>query len=121
MDAVGAQHVGGNPGEELGIVAAVVGYADLDVVIRGVLEYVVGKALCRHPDRVLVHPVGAHSHQAAQAARTEIQILVESVLETGGIAVPEFYHLDPGLRIEIPFKPFPGCLVIVLCHIQYLF
>ena len=64
MQAIGTQDVSCNLGKSLGIVAAVVGNADTDVVSLNMLEDVVGKSLGGHADRVLVHPVCTNTHDA---------------------------------------------------------
>ena len=125
MDAVGGEDVGGDAGELLAVVARVVGDADLGVVSFVVREDIVGEALGGHADRVAVHAVGPHAHDAAQAAGPELEVLVERVLESGGVVVAELDDLDLGLLVEVAVKPLLGfefkffhrwlCFIVIVC------
>ena len=116
MESVGTQDVGRDLGEHLGVVAAVVGDADPDVILMYVLEDIVRKTLGGHSDGISVHPVGPDTHQPAQSARAEFQCLVECVLETCRIVVPQFEDFHLGLGVEITVQPFFRCGDVVLCH-----
>ncbi len=116
VQSVGTEYVSGDLGEQLRVVAAVVGNADADVIPGNLLKNIVGQSLGSHPDGIFVHPVGSDSHNATKAAGTELQSLVESVLEPDRIIVPQLDHLHLCLLIEIPFQPFSGVLVVILCH-----
>ncbi len=116
MQSIGTEYVSGNLREQFGIVAAVIGNADTYVIPRYLLKNIVGQPLGSHPDGIFVHPVGPDSHDAPEASGSELQSLVESVLEPRRIIVPQFDHLHLSLLIEIPFQPFPGVLVVILCH-----
>ena len=114
IQAVGAEDVGGYLGEQFGVVAAVVGVADPDVLALDLLQDVVGESLGGHSDSVLVHPVGSDSHDAPETSGTEFKILVESVLEPGGVVVPELYDFHLGLGVEVPLQPLLGRCFIIL-------
>ena len=82
MEAVCRQHIGGNLGKLAAVVAAVVAHSSLDGVGRGeALLHIVGQALGGHSHRVFIHAVGAHAHNAAQAAGTKLQIAVETLVQ----------------------------------------
>ena len=115
IDAVGRHHVGCNPGEFLAVVAAVVGYAETQVILLAVGQDIVCKALGGHTYRVFVHAVGAYTHNAAQAAGAEFKILVESIFKCSGVAVAEFDYLAFGFGIEVAGEPGIGPGNIV-CH-----
>ena len=116
VQSVGAEYVSGDLGELLGVVAAVVGNADADVIPGNFLKNIVGQSLRGHSDGIFVHPVGSDSHNAPEATGAKLQSLVECVLEPRRIIVPQLDHLHLGFLIEIPFQPFPGVLVVILCH-----
>ena len=78
--------------------------------------HVVRQALGGHADGVFVHAVGANAHDAAQTARSEFQVAVEGIFETGRIIVPEFEDLTFGLRIEISVEPTLGYFFVITCH-----
>ena len=48
----------------------------------------------RHGHRIAVHAVGAHAHDAAQAAGTEFQVFVESILVSGRVAVGPLRRIE---------------------------
>ena len=83
-DAVGGQHPGGLPAEQLALVAAVVGQGHLLGQAGGVQR--VGQALGGPADGVDVHPVGAGADDAPQSAGAEGQVPVEPVVDGLGIA-----------------------------------
>ena len=116
MESVGTQDVGRDLGEHLGVVAAVVGDANPDVIFVDILEDIVRKTLGGHSNGISVHPVGPDTHQPAQSARAEFQCLVECVLETCRIVVPQFEDFHLGLGVEITVQPFFRCGDVVLCH-----
>ena len=116
MQAVGAEYVRCDLGELLGVVAAVIGNADADVVAGRLFKNIVGQPLGRHADSIFVHPVGSDSHDASESSGAELQILVESILEPGRVVVPQFQNLHLCLGIKIPLQPLPGVLIVVLCH-----
>src|SRR6202012_1535494 len=86
LDAVGRHDVRRDLGELAAVVPAVVGDGHADLA-GYLLPEVIGIALGRHPDGVLVHPVGAGAHDAAQATRPEFQGLVEGVVELVGVVL----------------------------------
>ena len=105
VDAVGGQDVGRDAGKFLAVVAGVVGDDHLGVIVVAVGQDVVREALGGHADRVAVHAVGAHAHDAAEAAGAELEVLVEGVFEAGRVADAELLDLDLGFLVEITVEP----------------
>ena len=66
---------------------------------------VVREALGGHAHRVLVHPVGAHAHDAAEAAGAEFQVAVEGVFQPYRIGFLQFLDFCLGFGVEVPFEP----------------
>ena len=84
LDAVGREDGCRNLGELAAVVAAVVAYDDGDLVaVLEALVQVVGQALGGGAYGIDVHAVAAGTHDAAQAACAEFQILVETVNQFG--------------------------------------
>ena len=115
VDSVGAHHVRGDAGKFLAVVPAVVRNHHGEPLPLHVTEDVVGQALRRHPHRVLVHPVGAHAHNATQATGAEFQVLIEGILEAGRIFRTEGEDLHLGVLVEIAVEP-ALCGFFVLFH-----
>ena len=113
VDAVGGKDVRCDARELAAVVAAVVGDTDLEVVSLDVLEDVVGESLRGHSDRVFVHAVGAYAHDAPEASGTELEVLVECILEPGRVVVAELDDTAFGLRIEISVQPALGHFFII--------
>ena len=107
LDAVGREDVGHRLGEGARVVAAVVAHHDAQVLAAGEgLEDVVGEALRGHADDVLVHAVRARAHDAAQAARAELEVLVEGLDQVGLVRVVEHrLHGGPRLLVEACAQP----------------
>ena len=108
VDAVGREDVRRDAGEFLALVAGVVGDADLGVVPFVMREDIVGQSLRGHAYRIAVHPVGTDAHDAAQATGAELEVLVKSIFESGGVIVAELDDLELGLLVEIAVKPLLG-------------
>ena len=106
--AVGRHHIRGDTCELLAVVAAVVGDAEAQVIPLAMAQHIVREALGGHSNRVFVHTVGTHAHNAAQASGAELQILVESILERGRIGIAQFYDFTFGFGIEIAGEPGIG-------------
>ena len=85
VEVVRSEDVGDALGEHARIVAAVVGDGDADALAGEVLFEVVGQTLRSGAHGVDVHAVGTYAHDAAQAARTELEILVKTL--------DEFFHV----------------------------
>ena len=85
VDAVVGEDVGGNLGEQAGVV--------------------VREALGGHAHGVLVHAVGAHAHDAAEAAGAELEVPVEGVFQADGVGFLQFLDFCLGLGVEVPFEP----------------
>jgi len=64
-----------------------------DPLAREILFQVVGEPLRGHAHRIDVHAVGTHAHDAAQAARTEFQILVKALGQLLPIVIHQIAHL----------------------------
>ena len=104
VDAVVGEDVGGNLGEQAGVVAAVVRDAHAGGAVHMGLD-VVREALGGHAHGVLVHAVGAHAHDAAEAAGAELEVPVEGVFEADGVGFLQFLDFCLGLGVEVPFEP----------------
>ena len=92
LDAVGAEDGSHCLGKETAVVAAVMAYHYAQLLAFGEgFEQVVGKSLCGHTHDVFVHAVGASAHDATQSASTELQVLVESVYQSGLVLI--LHHL----------------------------
>ena len=116
--AVGREDVGAGLGEELTVVAAVVSDNDLDGLTCVCLVEVVGEALSRHTDGVNVHSVGAHAHNAAQAARAKFEALVETFDEFLLVVFNHILYLTLCFLVKIVSKPFFGSFenLCIYCH-----
>ena len=79
LDTVGAEDSSNALGKHTAVVAAVVTDNNALTTFGESLVYVVGKALCGHAHDVLVHAVGAHTHDTAQTPGTEFQTLIEGI------------------------------------------
>ena len=118
VDAVRGEHVGGDLGEFLAVVAGIIGDADLRIGVVHVAQDIVRKALGGHSDGVLVHPVGSDAHNAAETAGTEFKVLVERILECGGVQGAHPLDLHLGLLVEITFQPAHR-FQFVFFHVDY--
>ena len=92
-------------GEHARIVAAVVADRNPDLLAREVLLEIVRKPLCSSPHRIDVHAVGTHAHDAAQAARTEFEVFVETLGEFFHIVIDQVFNLLFGSFIVVAVKP----------------
>ncbi len=82
LDAVGREDGCNGLCKHTAVVAVVVTYYDSEVVTSGeCLQDIVGKTLGGHTNDILVHAVGAGTHDATQTARTELEVLIEGVDE----------------------------------------
>ena len=72
FDAVCREHVGGRLREEGAVVSSVVSDSDGDFFTSKALQEVVGQSLRRHADGVLIHTIGAGSHDATQTSRAKL-------------------------------------------------
>ena len=80
-----------------------------DPLAREILFQVVGKPLRGHAHRIDVHAVGTHAHDAAQAARTEFQILVKALGQLLPIVIHQIAHLLFGRFVVVAVvHPFDG-------------
>ena len=116
-DAVGRQHPGRFPGEQLALAAAVVGDGNA-LVQAGSLE-VVGQALGGLAHGVDVHAVGARADDAPQAAGAELQLTVKAVVQ----AVFVLCLLQRG-QLPDKVRVFRGVLQPtsqLICHQESLF
>ena len=76
--AVCRKNIGRNLGKQTAVVTTVMTYHYGNLLqILEVLIQIIGQALRSCPHRVNVHTVRAHSHDAAQTARSEFQILIK--------------------------------------------
>ena len=113
LDAVVAKNLGRYLRKQTGVVAAVVADAHAGSTFHLFLD-VVGEALGGHAHSVLVHAVGAHAHDAAEAAGAELQIPVKCVFQRYRIRFHQLFDFCFGLLIEIAGEP-------ALCHFFVIF
>ena len=118
VDAVVGQDVRGDFGEQAGVVAAVVRDAHAGGAVHMGLD-VVREALGGHAHGVLVHAVGTHAHDAAEAAGAEFQVAVKGVFQRHGIGFHEVFYLGLGLLVKASFQP-ALCNVFVIFHIKVI-
>ena len=96
-----------------GHIAGIVGDGDA-LLFSALLDDIIGQSLGGLPHRVDVHPVGARADHAAQSSGSELQLLIEPVLDLLLIA------LDSGklvLRLLIKIRILPPEAVLV--HIAH--
>ena len=144
-EAVRGENIGHALGEQARIVAAVVPHGHADRLAREVLLQVVRKTLRRSAHRIDVHPVGTHAHDAAQTARTKLEVLVEALDELLHIVLHQIFDLffglvvimtvQPGLRlfqhhpfqfvchsfISFAYRSTLGCLKNFICKYTHIF
>ena len=104
--SVRSEDVGHTLGEHPRIVARIVADRHADPLAREILFQVVGKPLRGHAHRIDVHAVGTHAHDAAQAARTEFQILVKALGQLLPIVIHQIAHLLFGRFVVVAVEPF---------------
>ena len=118
--SVRCEDIGHAFGEHARIVAAVVGHGDADLLARKVLFKVVRETLRGGSDRIDVHAVRTHAHDAAQASRTEFEILVEALYEFFHVVVHQVFDLFLGLLVIGAVEPclgfFQHQLFQFVCH-----
>ena len=108
MEAVRGENIGHTLGKHTRIVTAVVRHGNTYRLAREVLLKVVRKALRSGAHRVDVHTVRTHTHDAAQAARTELEILVETLGQLLFIVIDQILDLFFRSFVIIAVEPFPG-------------
>ena len=111
LDAVGGQHLGSGPGEQVALDAAVI--ADGNGLAAALGLDPVGKALGRLTDNVNIHTVGACTDDAAQARCTELQGHSKTVLN-GGIVTLDAFQL--GLEVSVVQLCSEPTLIHILIH-----
>ena len=128
MDAVGGHHIRCDAGELLAAQAAVIRNTHRQRILRvraAAAKDIIRQSLRGHPDRVFVHPVRPHTHQAAESPGAEFKILIKCILKARGIFIAELDDLGFGLRVEITRQPFLYIVeivshMIVNCFVQSL-
>ena len=103
--SVRSENIGYMLGEHARIIAAVVVDDHLDLLARKVLFQVVRETLCCSTNRIDIHTVRSHAHNAAQTARTELKILVETLEQLFLIIVYQILNLLFCLFVIVPVKP----------------
>ena len=79
--------------------------ADLVAVLEVLLQ-IVGEALCSHAYRVDIHAVRTCSHDTAETAGTELQVLIERLHEVGLVGIVQHsLNLLASFFIEIWGQP----------------
>ena len=90
LDAIGREDISNGLSKQTSVVAAVVTYYYGNILFSGeCLEQIVGKTLCGHAHDVFVHTVCTGTHDAAQSACSELQVLIESVDEVCLVLIVE--------------------------------
>ena len=113
MEAVCSQYVGSDFGKLTAVVAAVVAHGSLDGVgIGEAFLHIVGQALGGHGHGVFVHTVGAHTHNAAQTARTEFKITIEAFIQLIGI----IHHVADSLFGFFIILAIQPCFSVLFCR-----
>ena len=107
-ESVRGEDVGHTLGEHPRIVAAVVPYDDPDFLAREIALQVVRKTLRRSTYRIDIHTIGAHSHDPAKTARTELEVLVKTLYKFFHIIIHQVFNLFFSLCIIIAVEPFLG-------------
>ncbi len=124
LDAVGREDVSHALGEHASVVTAVVAYYHRALLAREGFKDVVGEALRGHAHDILVHAVGAGSHDAAQTAGAELQVLVEGVDERRlVVSIEHLLYFTAGLLVEGGSEPLLctcGALGNELCVVFHL-
>ena len=107
LDAVGREDVGRNFSKLTAVVTAVVSYDNRDLLQIGkVLVQVVGHALCSSAYSIDVHAVAARAHNAAQSARTKLEVLVEALNKFSLVLILQHtFHFGLGFRIKSGTQP----------------
>ena len=107
-EPVRGENIGRPFGEKARIVTAVVSHGNAYLLARKTLFKVVCQALRSHAYRVLVHAVRTHAHNAAQAARTEFEVFVETLGQLLFVVVNQILDLFLCSFIVIAVEPFLG-------------
>ena len=120
VEIVRREDVGDALGEHARIVAAVVADGDADTLAREILLEIIGQALRSGADGIDVHAVGTHAHDAAQTARTELEVLVETLDELLHVVVQQVLDLLLGRLVVMPVEPSLRLaahqLFYIVCH-----
>ena len=128
LNAVGRKYVCYRFSKQSAVVSAVVANGHLNKWQVGeVLFQVVGQSLCCHTHSVDIHSVATSAHDTTQAARSKLQVFVESVDKTRLIGIShQFFHFFPCLFVKLGSKPLFGfCLALsyqlsVILHNLYI-
>ena len=115
-EAIGSKHVGRDFGELATVVAAVVRNGGTQFLAWETALYIVGQALRGHTDGVAVHTVGAHAHNAAQAARAEFKAAVETLVQFFGVL--SLHLADSGLCFFIVCSFEPSFYICQRCGVE---
>ena len=120
LKPVRGENIGHMLGEHARIVAAVVGHGHTHPLAREVLLQVVRKPLRGGAHRIDVHAVGTHAHDAAQAARTEFEVFVETLDKLFHIVVHQVFDLLFRRLVIVAVEPtlgfFQNQLFQFVCH-----
>ena len=112
LNTVGGEDVRRDLSELAAVVTAIVANNHLDLIqISELLFQVVRQALCRRADRVDIHAVRTDTHDTAQSARTEFQILIEAFDQFCGIfAIEQCLYLSACFSVITFRKPSLGLI-----------
>ena len=105
LEAIRCENVGNTLSKEARVVTRVVRYGNLHLLTLEALLQVVRQALSSHTDSIFVHTVRTHAHNAAQTARTELQVFIEALGQLLSIVVNQILNLRFGSLIVITFEP----------------
>ena len=88
--AICGKNIGRKLGKQAAVVTTVMAYHHSNFFqILEILVQIIGQALRSCPHRVNVHTVRAYSHDAAQTARSEFQILIERLHQLRLVGIVE--------------------------------
>ena len=109
FDTVGRENIGRGLRKQTAVVTAVMTdyYRNLWQVFEVLLQ-IVGKPLSGSTYRIDIHTIGAHSHDPAKTARTELEVLVKTLYKFFHIIIHQVFNLFFSLCIIIAVEPFLG-------------
>ena len=101
LNTIGREDVGYCLGKHPTVVTAVVSYHHCALLTREGFVDIVGETLCGHAYDILVHTVRTGTHDTAQTACAELEVLVERINEIGLVLIVEHgLYFFPCLLVE---------------------
>ena len=123
LDTVCREYVSNGLGKQAAVVAAVVAYNNRNLLHAGkVLLQIVCQSLCCKPYGIYVHAVASCAHDAAQSARTELEVLVEALYKVGFVFFfQHFFYCGTRISVERRRQPFLSFLLTLLNQFGVIF